>query len=174
LRPASQLVTASGGPTDDASNAPLVDVAIEPDESDWHGLPGDDDIVDAELVGEDGRIIAPRNGAHDSLSGVTVDLSSDSSRHAAGEPESATEPSGLSGLTWACKCGEDVSFDETVCPVCGAPFLGDLRDGNVGRHRPGNSPLSWLPESRQVRLAAAAFVAIAFAVLIPVLLTLLG
>lgn len=168
LRPASQLVTATGGPTEGAdASAPLVDVSVEPDGSDWQGLVGDDDIVDAELVGEDGRIIAPRSGKHDALADETVDLDGDH----AGAPE---EPSGLARISWSCKCGEEVSFEEAACPVCGATFLSDLHEGSGGRHRQGNSPLTWLPESRQVRLAAAAFVAIAFAVLIPVLLTLFG
>jgi hypothetical protein len=190
LRPTSQLVTASGGavetaadtafdPADDADGAgtPLADVSVEPEDSGWQGLAGDDEIVDAELVGDDGRIIAPRSGSHDALA-------ADGSPLRAGRPvnkvdldaapDETGEPSGLAGLSWSCKCGEEVSFDESVCPVCGGPFLGDLREGNGGRHRPGNSPLAWLPESRQVRLAAAAFLAIALAVLIPVLLTLIG
>jgi hypothetical protein len=174
LRPASQLVTAAGGPADgadgDGSTAPLVDVSLEPQDSGWAGFPGDDEIVDAELVGEDGRVIAPRNGSHDALSGQ--------GEGAPDEPVQSVDldaaPSKLAALNWSCKCGEDVSFEETSCPVCGGAFLGDLREGNGGRHRPGNSPLAWLPESRQVRLAAAAFIAIAFAVLIPVLITLIG
>jgi ribosomal protein S27AE len=129
----------------------------------------DDDIVDAEIVGDDGRIIAPRSGSHD------VDPARTTGTAGAPAPEQdRAESSALASLTWSCKCGEVVSFEHAVCSVCGGSFLADVRDGTGGRHRPGNSPLNWLPESRQVRLAMAVFVAIAFSVLMTLIISLFG
>ena len=151
-----------------------MDASPEPEPSQWTGGAGADDIVDAELVGEDGRVIAPRNGAHDADPHTAPDAQSSSPEHAAEQAEAAEQRSRLAALTWNCKCGDVVSFEQTTCPVCGSSFLGDLRDGNGGRHRPGSGLLDWLPESRQVRLALAAFIAIAFAVLVPLILTIFG
>lgn len=176
LRPQPQLVTA-------AAQAPVVEASLEPEGYEWSGGPGDhadhadhadDDIVDAELVGEDGRIVTPRNGAHDADRQAAPSAEPSSPAQGAEQAEGADRPSRLAALTWNCKCGEMVSFEQTACPVCGSSFLGDLRDGNAGRHRPGNGALNWLPESRQVRLALAAFIAIAFAVLVPLILTVFG
>jgi hypothetical protein len=155
----------------------VVEASLEPEPSEWGGGSGDpahDDIVDAELVGEDGRIIAPRNGGHDADLHPAPGAEPSSSSEAAQQAEAAAQASRLAALTWICKCGEVVSFEQTACPVCGGSFLGDLNDGSGGRHRPGSGALNWLPESRQVRLAAAAFIAIAFAVLVPLILTIFG
>lgn len=179
LRPASQLVTTPAPQGVDAADllaAPLVDAALEPPSGPWGASDGDDgDIVDAEIVGEDGRIHPPRSGSHDddaanspanSLAALDAEFDA--------EFDKDREQSGLAALTWSCKCGEVVSFAEDGCPVCGGHFLGDLHDGAGGRHRPGGAALSWLPESRQVRLALSAFVGIAIAVFIPVLVSLFG
>ncbi len=169
LRPASELVTASATQADasDALAAPLVEASLEPEPAHWSNAAADD-IVDAdvvgEVVGEEGRVISPRDGHHDV--DLNVDLNADL--------EGDGQPSKLATLTWICKCSETVSFEHNACPVCGGSFLGDLRDGEGGRHRPGSAALSWLPETRQVRLAAAAFLAMALAVLIPVIISLVG
>ena len=194
LRPASQLVTAPAPHGTDAADllaAPLVDAALEPGSGHWNDAGDgeivdaeivDAEIVDAEIVGEEGRIYAPRSGSHD------ADLAGGPAADPAGVPESLAaldaqlderldedgQPSRLAALTWSCKCGEIVSFAEDACPVCGGHFLGDLHDSSGGRHRPGGAALSWLPESRQVRLALSAFVAIAIAVFIPLFLSLFG
>ncbi len=148
--------------------APRVDAALEPEPAPWSGALAADDIVDAELVGEDGRIIAPRSGAHD------ADPPAEGAVRAVAADGESAEPSKLAALTWSCKCGEIVSMAQGACSVCGSYFLGDLRDGSAGRHRPGNSALSWLPESRQVRVALAVFAAMAFSVLLTVVLSLFG
>ncbi|HEX4016688.1 MAG TPA: hypothetical protein VHX15_08115 [Frankiaceae bacterium] len=172
--------------------APLVESSLEPGSPHWTESDAevvdaeivDAEVVDAEVVGEDGRIYAPRSGSHD------ADHKSDAAEGAAaacdsdvlaaldaeldGALDANGEPSRLAALTWSCKCGEVVSFAETACPVCGSSFLGDLHDGVGGRHRPGGAALSWLPESRQVRLAMSAFIAIAFAVLLPVIISVFG
>jgi hypothetical protein len=177
LRPQPLLVTASAqADTVDKPAAPVVEASLDPQASECSGGLGehaDDDIVDAELVGEDGRIIAPRNGGHDA-DRRPAPGAEPSPSEVAQKAEAAAQASRLAALTWICKCGEVVSFEQTACPVCGGSFLGDLNDGNGGRHRPGSGALNWLPESRQVRLAAAAFIAIAFAVLVPLILTLFG
>lgn len=165
LRPEPLLVTApasaaQGDAPDPA--APFAESSLEPEPAEWNAALVDDDIVDAEIVGDDGRIIAPRSGSHDDDPAPTA-------AQADGD-----EPSGLASLTWSCKCGEVVSFEYNVCSVCGSSFLGDLRDGTGGRHRPGNSPLNWLPESRQVRMAMGVFAAIAFSVLMTLILSLFG
>ena len=165
LRPEPLLVTApASAARGDASDpaAPLVESSLEPEPAEWNGALVDDDIVDAEIVGDDGRIIAPRSGSHDADPAPIA------------EQAEGDEPSGLAALTWSCKCGEVVSFEHNVCSVCGGSFLGDLRDGTGGRHRPGNSPLNWLPESRQVRMAMGVFAAIAFSVLMTLILSLFG
>jgi hypothetical protein len=169
LRPEPALVTSPG------MSAPLVDASLEP--GPVHAidsLGGDGEILDAEVIGEDGVIIAPRSGAHDSddlagaAPGQRVDLDKNH------DPATDGESSGLAALTWSCTCGEMNSFAHDECPVCGAPFLAELRDGAGGRHRPGSPGLSWLPESRQVRLAASAFIAIGLAVFIPLLISFFG
>jgi hypothetical protein len=158
-------------------DAPLVEASLEPGPLGWDdGHPTDiadaeiidAEIIDPEVVGEDGMIVAPRDGAHDS------DLPASPKAGGAIDAAADGEASGLAAVTWPCKCGEVVSFEETSCPVCGASFLGDLRDGAGGRHRPGHAALNWLPESRQVRLAAAAFIAIFIAVFVPVIISLFG
>jgi hypothetical protein len=176
LRPEPVLVTSpasatQGDPAD--PSAPLVEASLEPEPAEWNSASRDDtgdldDIVDAEIVGDDGRIIVPRSGSHDAdPSAVTIpDLVADR--------QSDDEASRLASLTWSCKCGEIVSFEHNVCSVCGGSFLGDLRDGTGGRHRPGNSPLNWLPESRQVRLAMAVFAAMAFSVIMTLIISLFG
>jgi hypothetical protein len=168
LRPAAQLVTTPAPQTADAGDlpaAPLVEASLESATGDWPAAVDAGEIVDAELVDE-GKIFAPRDGAHDSdeatLAALDAELKEDG------------EPSRLAALTWSCKCGEIVSFADNGCPVCGGSFLGDLQDGPGGRHRPGHAALQWLPESRQVRLALSAFLAIAIAVFIPLFATLFG
>ncbi len=165
LRPAPELVTASATQADasDALAAPLVEASLDPEPAHWSNADADD-IVDAEVVGEEGMIVSPRDGHHDVA--LNADLNADL--------EGDGQPSKLATLTWVCKCSETVSFEHSACPLCGGSFLGDLRDGEGGRHRPGGTALSWLPETRQVRLAAAAFLAIALAVLIPVIISLFG
>jgi hypothetical protein len=169
LRPASQLVTPPprGADAGDLLAAPLVEAPIEPGTGHWTDA-GDGDIVDAELVGDDGRIYRPRDGSHDCdpAASPAVDVNA--------EPDEAGETSRLAALTWSCKCGGSVSFGQDACPACGASFLGDLHDGASGRHRTGAGALSWLPESRQVRLALAACVAGAFAIFVPLILSLFG
>jgi hypothetical protein len=173
LRPEPVLVTSpasavQGDPADPA--APFVESSLEPEPAEWNSTSTDDvdDIVDAEIVGDDGRIIAPRSGSHDADPTAVVIPDPVSDEHA------ADESSRLASLTWSCKCGEIISFAHNVCSVCGGSFLGDLRDGSAGRHRPGHSPLNWLPESRQVRLAMAVFAAIAFSVLMTLIISLFG
>jgi hypothetical protein len=159
--------------------APLVEASLEPGTRHWSDAEAGD-IVDAEIVGDPidrvdtTKIHAPRTGSHDS------DPNADPDGLAAldAELDSALDENGeaspLAALTWSCKCGEIVSFAEDGCPVCGASFLADLHDGSGGRHRPGGGALSWLPESRQVRLALSAFLAIAIAVFVPLLISLFG
>jgi hypothetical protein len=176
LRPEPVLVTSPasatlGDPADPA--APLVEASLEPEQAEWNSASRADtddldDIVDAEIVGEDGRIIVPRSGSHDAdPSAVTIP-------DPVADRQSAEEASRLASLTWSCKCGEIVSFEHNTCSVCGGSFLGDLHDGPGGRHRPGHSPLNWLPESRQVRLAMAVFAAMAFSVLMTLIISLFG
>ncbi len=183
FRPAVELVTTPAPHTVDAADvpaAPLVEASLEPGTSSWNDG-HDGDIVDAEIVGEPGdnaRIYTQRTGSHDADPGAdpnglaTLDAELDAGLGAALDANG--EPSRLAALTWSCKCGEIVSFAQDGCSVCGGSFLGDLHDGSGGRHRPGGGALSWLPESRQVRLALAAFVAIAIAVFIPLFLSLFG
>jgi hypothetical protein len=171
LRPASQLVTTPAPQAGDVLAAPLVEAALEPGSDQWTDAAdvADAEIVDAELVGDPSdirKIVAPRDGAHDADQAALAALDA--------ELDEDAETSRLAALTWSCKCGEVVSFAEDGCPVCGGSFLGDLHDGTGGRHRPGAGALSWLPESRQVRLALSAFIAIAIAVFIPLLLSLFG
>jgi hypothetical protein len=172
LRPEPLLVSsaAQADATDPGStaSAPYVEASLEPEPAPWNSGPADDDIVDAELVGEDGRIIAPRTGAHEAIAQPTGSTELDLD-----EP-GPVEPSKLATLTWVCKCGEVVSMADSICSVCGGSFLGDLREGNAGRHRPGNKALSWLPESRQVRLTLSVFAAITLSVLLTVLMSLFG
>jgi hypothetical protein len=171
LRPASQLVTTPAPQAADAGDlpaAPLVEASLEPGTGHWAD-PGDGDIVDAELVDDEGKIVAPRDGAHDSDQATLAALAALDA-----ELDESSESSRLAALTWSCKCGEVVSFADDACPVCGGSFLGDLHDGPGGRHRPGSAALSWLPESRQVRLALSAFLAVAIAVFIPLFVSLFG
>jgi hypothetical protein len=183
LRPVSELVTTPAPHAADAADtlaAPLVEASLEPGTSSWNDA-YDGDIVDAEIVGESvdtGKIYTQRTGSHDA--GAGAGAGSDPDGLAAldaeldGTLDANGEPSRLAALTWSCKCGEVVSFAEDGCPVCGSSFLGDLHDGSGGRHRPGGGALNWLPESRQVRLALSAFIAIAIAVFIPLSLSLFG
>jgi hypothetical protein len=76
------------------------------------------------------------------------------------------------GLRWPCSCGTEVLMEHTTCPVCGSEFLGGLRSEDSGRHRRG--PGAIRGRSRTVRLCLAGLVAVAVAVVIPVLLTLIG
>ena len=182
LRPASQLVMTSapqGADAGDLVAAPLVEASLEPGTGQWIDT-GDGDIVDAELVrdpadpadsAEIGKIHGPRDGSHDADAAARAAAADDAP---GADLVDADESSRLAALTWSCKCGEMVSFAEDVCPVCGGSFLGDLHDGPGGRHRPGSVALSWLPESRQVRLAMSAFAAIAIAVFIPLIVSLFG
>jgi len=186
LRPASQLVTTPAPHGADATDAvdslaaPLVDASLEPGSGHWDEADGD--IVDAEIIGEDGRIYAPRSGSHDAdfpagpaaYAPAGTSPVPDSLAALDAELDADGEQSPLAALTWSCKCGEIVSFAEDGCPVCGGHFLGELHDSSGGRHRPGGAALSWLPESRQVRLALSAFVAIAIAVFIPLFMSLFG
>jgi hypothetical protein len=79
-----------------------------------------------------------------------------------------------SGAGWPCTgCGVVVALDLTVCPSCGAAFLGRLA-GDSGRHRSSSrtDPISRLP--RPARLVAGLVLGALLAVLVPVLLALVG
>jgi hypothetical protein len=80
-------------------------------------------------------------------------------------------------LRWPCACGTSVEFDQDACPVCGSPFLGDLREGASGRHRGGaaNGMFAhrW-SSSRTFRFVTSGGIALLLAVGVPVLLALFG
>ncbi len=159
LRTPSKLVT--------AASAPLVEASVEPGPVRWAELRAWHGGVEEAHVseGSDGAVIAHASSSDSAVAGKE-----------AAAPES-TDAAGPDELRWPCACGAHVEFDQDACPVCGSPFLGDLRGGPSGRHRVGSAGGMFAHQwstSRPFRFIAAGAIGLCIAVGIPVLLALFG
>jgi hypothetical protein len=155
LRSPSHLVT--------ASSAPLVEASVEPGPVRWAELRAWHSGVEEADLSPDG---APNDAAP-------------------GDPKSSKDSASPTAnpaaeLRWPCACGSHVEFDQDACPVCGSPFLGDLKEGTDafnGRHRGGSAGGGFVHQwntSRTFRFVAAGAIALFIAVGVPLILALLG
>lgn len=164
LRPPETLIPAASSipsqpttsETADGSSAPSVEALLEPGPVRWNQLPAwQGEVVEAQ--------VHPQSDHSNTDQLQTNQLQTEQPLKSASEV-----------LTWPCVCGTQVGFDHDECPTCGSPFLNELRVENEGRHRERGVFGTHWNESRAFRFAVAGTVAFMFAVVLPVLLTLLG